>query len=223
VGWVLDRMGQLPVERGQHDTAAVAAAIGRLRSGACIGVFPEGTRSAGRALRARSGAGRLALAVPDAAIVCAAAAGVVDIARFPKRPRFAFSSSCPRHGSQRCPEPGSAITSPPNSAASPRSSRAAGRTGLARRCDHRSGQTCRRGRRSAPAQVPAPVLVGLELCEQVGGQQRRRRDDLTLLLVAAGQRGGDREVVARVARSCSSTARVSSNRGPSRPRTRALT
>lgn len=87
LGWVLDRMGQIPVERGQHDTAAIEAAIARLRAGACIGVFPEGTRSAGRTLRARSGAGRLALAVPDSAIVCAAATGVVDIARFPTRPK----------------------------------------------------------------------------------------------------------------------------------------
>jgi 1-acyl-sn-glycerol-3-phosphate acyltransferase len=87
VGWVLDRMGQIPVQRGSNDTGAMAGAIERLRDGACICVFPEGTRSRGRTLRARSGAGRLAQAVPEATIVCAAATGVVDLARFPRRPR----------------------------------------------------------------------------------------------------------------------------------------
>jgi 1-acyl-sn-glycerol-3-phosphate acyltransferase len=102
VGWVLDRMGQIPVERGQNDTSAMDAAIGRLRDGACIGVFPEGTRSAGRTLRARSGAGRLGLAVPDATIVCAASTGVVDIVRFPRRPKIRVHFFTPTP--QRLPE-----------------------------------------------------------------------------------------------------------------------
>ena len=49
--------------------------IRQLRSGVCIGIFPEGTRSLGRGLRARSGAGRLALAVPEATIVCCRVVG----------------------------------------------------------------------------------------------------------------------------------------------------
>ena len=55
-------------------------AIEELRAGRCIGVFPEGTRSLGRTLRARSGFGRLADAVPEAQLVCCTVEGTVDIA-----------------------------------------------------------------------------------------------------------------------------------------------
>ena len=85
---VLDGMGQIPVRRGQADTDALDAAVQCLQAGGCLGIFPEGTRSLGRQLRARSGAGRLAQAVPEARIVCAAVSGTVDIARFPRRPRL---------------------------------------------------------------------------------------------------------------------------------------
>ena len=66
---ILDAMGQIPIERGAGG-AALRLAERELRAGACIGIFPEGTRSLGRQLRARSGVGWLALAVPDAVIVC---------------------------------------------------------------------------------------------------------------------------------------------------------
>ena len=85
---VLDGMGQIPLRRGQADTDALDAAVECLSTGGCLGIFPEGTRSQGRQLRARSGAGRLAQAVPQARIVCAAVSGTVDIARFPRRPRL---------------------------------------------------------------------------------------------------------------------------------------
>ncbi len=85
---VLDAMGQIPVRRGQADTDALDAAVRCLSAGGCVGIFPEGTRAQGRQLRARSGAGRLAQAVPHARIVCAAVSGTVDIARFPRRPRL---------------------------------------------------------------------------------------------------------------------------------------
>jgi len=87
LGRVLDSMGQIPIERGKADQAAMQRAIDELRAGACIGIFPEGTRSLGRGLRARSGFGRLAAAVPEAEVVCVAVTGTVDIPRFPKRPR----------------------------------------------------------------------------------------------------------------------------------------
>jgi 1-acyl-sn-glycerol-3-phosphate acyltransferase len=80
-------MGQIPVERGKSDQAAIARAVEELRGGACIGIFPEGTRSLGRTLRARSGFGRLAAEVPEAEVVCVAVSGTVDIPRFPKRPQ----------------------------------------------------------------------------------------------------------------------------------------
>ena len=60
---VLDGMGQIPIDRGAGDARALDRAISELRAGACIGVFPEGTRSLGRELRARSGFGRLASAL----------------------------------------------------------------------------------------------------------------------------------------------------------------
>jgi 1-acyl-sn-glycerol-3-phosphate acyltransferase len=85
---VLDGMGQIPIERGAGDAAALARAIEELRRGACIGVFPEGTRSRGRTMRARSGVGRLALEVPDAKLVCVAIEGTADLTGFPRRPRL---------------------------------------------------------------------------------------------------------------------------------------
>ncbi|MDP9794970.1 1-acyl-sn-glycerol-3-phosphate acyltransferase [Catenuloplanes nepalensis] len=85
---VLDGMGQIPVRRGHADTDALDSAVQCLSDGGCLGIFPEGTRSQGRQLRARSGAGRLAQRVPEARIVCAAVSGTVDLARFPRRPRL---------------------------------------------------------------------------------------------------------------------------------------
>ena len=86
VGKILDGMGQIPIKRGTGDAGALDDAIEQLRAGTCIGVFPEGTRSEGRKLRARSGAGFLVKAVPETTIVLARVRGTTDIVRFPKRP-----------------------------------------------------------------------------------------------------------------------------------------
>ena len=88
VAAVLDGMGQIPIERGVGDTGALDTAIARLREGACIGVFPEGTVSKGKPHRIRSGAGFLAGAVPGTTLIGVAVSGSVDIARFPRRPRL---------------------------------------------------------------------------------------------------------------------------------------
>jgi 1-acyl-sn-glycerol-3-phosphate acyltransferase len=85
---VLNGMGQIPIERGAGDVGALSRAIEELRAGACIGVFPEGTRSRGEILRARSGVGRLALEVPEAKLVCVAIEGTSDLTGFPRRPRL---------------------------------------------------------------------------------------------------------------------------------------
>lgn len=85
---VLDGMGQIPIERGAGDAGALSRAIEELRSGACIGVFPEGTRSRGEVLRPRSGLGRLALEVPEAKLVCVAIEGTSNMTGFPRRPRL---------------------------------------------------------------------------------------------------------------------------------------
>jgi 1-acyl-sn-glycerol-3-phosphate acyltransferase len=95
---VLDGMGQIPIERGKGDTAAMDRAIEGLRSGICIGIFPEGTRSLGKPLRARSGIGRLAAAVPEAQIVCCALNGPADVPRFPRRPRITVELFRPSGG-----------------------------------------------------------------------------------------------------------------------------
>jgi len=103
LGPVLDGMGQIPIERGKGDARALEAAIGELRDGACIGVFPEGTISRGGYLRPRSGAGRLAEAVPEAIVLGVAITGVVDVIRFPKRPTLRVEFFQPAAGARLLP------------------------------------------------------------------------------------------------------------------------
>jgi 1-acyl-sn-glycerol-3-phosphate acyltransferase len=98
---VLDGMGQIPIERGAGDKQALARAIETLRAGACIGLFPEGTRSRGKVLRARSGIGRLALEVPEAHISLAAVEGTSDLTGFPRRPRIRVRFFDPASGQAR--------------------------------------------------------------------------------------------------------------------------
>ena len=98
LGRVLDGMGQIPIERAAGDAGALVNAIEALRCGSCIGVFPEGTISVGRELRARSGIGRLALEVPEARLVCAAVQGTPALARFPQRPRISVRFFEPASG-----------------------------------------------------------------------------------------------------------------------------
>jgi 1-acyl-sn-glycerol-3-phosphate acyltransferase len=76
----------------------MATAIAELRNGACIGVFPEGTRSLGRELRARTGLGRLAEAVPEADVVCVRTNGSVDVVRLPRRPSISVEFYRPAGG-----------------------------------------------------------------------------------------------------------------------------
>jgi 1-acyl-sn-glycerol-3-phosphate acyltransferase len=109
LAWVLDGMGQIPIVRGGGDTQALDAAVSELAAGACIGVFPEGTISRGTLLRARSGAGRLALAVPEARIVCVAVTGTVDIIRVPKRPHIRVEFFAPAGGRPRPQESASEL------------------------------------------------------------------------------------------------------------------
>jgi 1-acyl-sn-glycerol-3-phosphate acyltransferase len=104
LGRVLDGMGQIPIERAAGDARALDRAIAALRAGACIGVFPEGTISCGRELRARSGVGRLAVAVPEARLVCVAIEGAPDYARFPKRPSARVRFFEPASGPTRADE-----------------------------------------------------------------------------------------------------------------------
>jgi 1-acyl-sn-glycerol-3-phosphate acyltransferase len=84
LGAVLSGMGQIPIERGSGDAGALDRAIEELRGGACIGIYPEGTRSLGRVLRARSGIGYLARAVPEATILGVACNDTTKVPRFPR-------------------------------------------------------------------------------------------------------------------------------------------
>jgi 1-acyl-sn-glycerol-3-phosphate acyltransferase len=99
LGRVLDGMGQIPIDRGKGDVHALDRAVEELRGGRCIGVFPEGTRTRGRTLRARSGFGRLAERVPEAQIVCCTVEGTPDIGKFPRvRPRVRVHFFLPAGG-----------------------------------------------------------------------------------------------------------------------------
>jgi 1-acyl-sn-glycerol-3-phosphate acyltransferase len=107
---VLDGMGQIPIDRGSGDAGAMDRAIEELRAGACIGVFPEGTRSLGRELRARSGFGRLAQAVPEATVVLCTIQGTTDIPRFPVRPHVRLRFFLPAGGGLQPGEAPAAFT-----------------------------------------------------------------------------------------------------------------
>jgi 1-acyl-sn-glycerol-3-phosphate acyltransferase len=109
--WILNGMGQIPVVRGGGDTAAFDRAIGELEAGACIGVFPEGTRSLGRTMRARTGIGRLAQAVPETRVICCAIDGTTDVARFPRRPRIHVRFFEPAGGGLQPGEPAADFSS----------------------------------------------------------------------------------------------------------------
>jgi 1-acyl-sn-glycerol-3-phosphate acyltransferase len=99
LGPVLNGMGQIPIDRGKGDSGALDRAVEELHGGACIGIFPESTRSLGRPLRARGGIGRLAERVPEATVVCAACSGTVDVPKFPSnRPHVKVSFFLPSGG-----------------------------------------------------------------------------------------------------------------------------
>jgi 1-acyl-sn-glycerol-3-phosphate acyltransferase len=104
LGPILDGMGQIPIVRGAGDKEALARAIEALRAGSCIGVFPEGTRSRGKVLRARSGVGRLLLEVPETHVSLVAIEGTSDLTGFPRRPRLRVSFFDPVGGQPRAEE-----------------------------------------------------------------------------------------------------------------------
>jgi 1-acyl-sn-glycerol-3-phosphate acyltransferase len=60
LGWVLPRIGQLAVRRGEVDRAPLLAAVELLRQGGVVVVFPEGTRGRGDVASAQQGAAWLA-------------------------------------------------------------------------------------------------------------------------------------------------------------------
>ncbi|MDT4938473.1 MAG: 1-acyl-sn-glycerol-3-phosphate acyltransferase [Pseudonocardiales bacterium] len=110
MAWVLDRMGQIPIDRGRGDKGALSAAIDHLLRDQCIGVFPEGTVSRGRTMRFLSGGGRLALSVPETRVLGVSVTGAVDIVRFPRRPRIRVEIFEPAAGQPATTESAIALT-----------------------------------------------------------------------------------------------------------------
>jgi 1-acyl-sn-glycerol-3-phosphate acyltransferase len=101
----MDNMGHIPIERGASNEPAMATAIQALKDGACIGIFPEATRSLGRPLRARTGVARLAAAVPEAPVVLVRTNGTTDVVRLPKRPAITVDFLPPSGGQLQPGEP----------------------------------------------------------------------------------------------------------------------
>jgi len=60
LGWLLPRIGQLPVRRGEADRTTLLTAVRLLRQGGMVVVFPEGTRGPGDVATAQQGAAWLA-------------------------------------------------------------------------------------------------------------------------------------------------------------------
>lgn len=60
LGFLLPRIGQIPITRGEPDRAPLMAAVRVLKGGGMVGVFPEGTRGAGDVDAAHNGAAWLA-------------------------------------------------------------------------------------------------------------------------------------------------------------------
>jgi 1-acyl-sn-glycerol-3-phosphate acyltransferase len=107
IGALMTKMGHIPIERGVSNEEAMKTAVEELRRGACIGIFPEGTRSLGKQFRARTGVPRLAEAVPEATVVCVRTNGTVDVVRLPKRPHVTVEFYRPAGGQM---QPGESAT-----------------------------------------------------------------------------------------------------------------
>lgn len=60
VGAVLKRVGQVPIRRGVVDRKPLLTALGVLRGGGMVGIFPEGTRGSGDVTQVHNGAAWLA-------------------------------------------------------------------------------------------------------------------------------------------------------------------
>jgi 1-acyl-sn-glycerol-3-phosphate acyltransferase len=86
VGFLLVRIGQLAVRRGSPDRAALMAAVGVLRAGGMLGVFPEGTRGAGDVAHAEQGAAWL-VRTTGAVVLPVATRGTLRPSRSWRRPR----------------------------------------------------------------------------------------------------------------------------------------
>ena len=60
LGFLLPRIGQIAIKRGEPDRAPLMTAVRLLKAGGMVGIFPEGTRGAGDVDAAHNGAAWLA-------------------------------------------------------------------------------------------------------------------------------------------------------------------
>lgn len=87
LGPLLPRFGMVPLRRGEADAHAMDVLAGLLRHGACVTVYPEGSRSRdGRVHRLRSGVARLA-AHQQVEVVPACVLGIERVWPIGGRPR----------------------------------------------------------------------------------------------------------------------------------------
>jgi len=76
-------LGAFPIDRSRGDTAAIKAAIGVLKTGACLGIFPEGTRNRDGSGKPQLGIALLA-SLSGAPVLPAYVSGTSQVRRFAK-------------------------------------------------------------------------------------------------------------------------------------------
>ena len=81
LGPIITWLGAFPVDRSRGDVAAFKAALGMLKSGACLGIFPEGTRNTDGTVQPQLGVAMLA-SMSGATVVPAYVSGTNAIKKF---------------------------------------------------------------------------------------------------------------------------------------------
>ncbi len=102
LGPLIRKLGAFPVDRQRGDTAAIRAALRVLRTGAALGIFPEGTRNLDGSARPQLGVALLA-AMSGATVIPAYVAGTLDARSFAKITVFfgePFEKTLPRKASR---------------------------------------------------------------------------------------------------------------------------
>lgn len=100
-GWVLDRCGQIPIDRSSTDRRALQSALGVLARGGAVGVFPEGARGRGDVAAVHEGVTWLAMhsGAPVVPVACLGTRSPGAGVGTPPRPghRVAVAFGAPMH------------------------------------------------------------------------------------------------------------------------------
>ena len=83
LGLFIRPLGAFPIDRSRGDTSAMKAAIAVLQTGACLGIFPEGTRNKDGTGKAQLGVALLA-SMSGATVVPTYVSGTAHARRFKK-------------------------------------------------------------------------------------------------------------------------------------------